>query len=185
VIATRDTNGFLNIGPYVWISDSQGILCYLTDPNNPLIEVVYATLMWGSSSTSNTAPRSLYRKTSQPEHFGSRFRLASLQRRDAQARINLCSISLSADERYTCPDADCGLIRRCYRFGMNFVLWSTVLLSGCALVGPQSEGYKRCQCKQPELGRNSSFSFFSVEVWLVLVDPPYQIRESGIGAQSI
>ncbi|HKD83678.1 MAG TPA: hypothetical protein VKB58_02935 [Terriglobales bacterium] len=35
VIAPADPNGFLNIGPYVWISDTKGIFSYLTDPNNP------------------------------------------------------------------------------------------------------------------------------------------------------
>jgi hypothetical protein len=35
VIAPTDPNGFLNIGPYIWISDSKGILSFLTDPNNP------------------------------------------------------------------------------------------------------------------------------------------------------
>jgi ligand-binding sensor domain-containing protein len=35
VLAPTDPNGFLNIGPYVWISDTKGILSYLTDPSNP------------------------------------------------------------------------------------------------------------------------------------------------------
>ena len=35
VIAPTNPNGFLNIGPYIWISDSKGILSYLTDPSNP------------------------------------------------------------------------------------------------------------------------------------------------------
>jgi hypothetical protein len=35
VIAPTNPNGFLNIGPYVWVSDSKGILSYLTDANNP------------------------------------------------------------------------------------------------------------------------------------------------------
>jgi len=35
VIAPTNPNGFLNIGPYVWISDGKGILNFLTDPGNP------------------------------------------------------------------------------------------------------------------------------------------------------
>jgi len=35
VIAPTSPNGFLNIGPYVWISDGKGILSFLTDPSNP------------------------------------------------------------------------------------------------------------------------------------------------------
>ena len=35
VIAPTDPNGFLNIGPYVWISDVKGIFSYRTDPGNP------------------------------------------------------------------------------------------------------------------------------------------------------
>jgi len=35
VIAPTNPNGFLNIGPYVWISDSKGILSFLTDRSNP------------------------------------------------------------------------------------------------------------------------------------------------------
>jgi hypothetical protein len=35
VLAPTNPNGFLNIGPYIWISDSKGILSFLTDPNNP------------------------------------------------------------------------------------------------------------------------------------------------------
>jgi hypothetical protein len=35
VIAPTNPNGFLNIGPYVWISDGKGILSYLTDPGDP------------------------------------------------------------------------------------------------------------------------------------------------------
>jgi hypothetical protein len=35
VIAPTDPNGFLNIGPYVWVSDMKGILSFLTDPGNP------------------------------------------------------------------------------------------------------------------------------------------------------
>ncbi len=35
VIAPTNPNGFLNIGPYVWISDSKGIFSFLTDPHNP------------------------------------------------------------------------------------------------------------------------------------------------------
>src|SRR6516162_6803737 len=35
VIAPTNPNGFLNIGPYVWISDGKGVLSYLTDPSNP------------------------------------------------------------------------------------------------------------------------------------------------------
>src|SRR5215831_3295360 len=35
VIAPTSPNGFLNIGPYVWISDGKGILSFLTDRSNP------------------------------------------------------------------------------------------------------------------------------------------------------
>lgn len=35
VIAPTNPNGFLNIGPYVWISDSKGILSFLTEPGDP------------------------------------------------------------------------------------------------------------------------------------------------------
>ena len=35
MIAPTNPNGFLNIGSYVWISDSNGILSYLTDPSDP------------------------------------------------------------------------------------------------------------------------------------------------------
>lgn len=35
VLAPTNPNGFLNIGPYVWISDSKGILSYSTDASNP------------------------------------------------------------------------------------------------------------------------------------------------------
>jgi hypothetical protein len=35
VLAPTNPNGFLNIGPYVWISDSKGILSFLTNPSNP------------------------------------------------------------------------------------------------------------------------------------------------------
>jgi hypothetical protein len=35
VFAPTNPNGFLNIGPYVWISDSKGILSFLTDTSNP------------------------------------------------------------------------------------------------------------------------------------------------------
>src|SRR5215831_11203239 len=35
VIAPTNPNGFLNIGPYVWISDSKGILSFLTSSSNP------------------------------------------------------------------------------------------------------------------------------------------------------
>jgi hypothetical protein len=35
VFAPTNPNGFLNIGPYVWISDSKGILSYVTDPSDP------------------------------------------------------------------------------------------------------------------------------------------------------
>ena len=35
VIAPTNPNGFLNIGPYVWIGDAKGILSYLTDPSDP------------------------------------------------------------------------------------------------------------------------------------------------------
>ena len=35
VIAPTNPNGFLNIGPYIWVSDSKGIFSFLTDPNNP------------------------------------------------------------------------------------------------------------------------------------------------------
>src|SRR5215831_3064293 len=35
VIAPTDPSGFLNIGPYVWVSDSKGILSYLTSPGDP------------------------------------------------------------------------------------------------------------------------------------------------------
>ena len=35
VIAPTNPNGFLNIGPYVWISDDKGIFSFLTDPSNP------------------------------------------------------------------------------------------------------------------------------------------------------
>ena len=35
VIAPTNPNGFLNIGPYIWISDSKGLLSFLTDPGNP------------------------------------------------------------------------------------------------------------------------------------------------------
>ena len=35
VLAPTNPNGFLNIGPYVWISDSKGILSYSTDASSP------------------------------------------------------------------------------------------------------------------------------------------------------
>jgi hypothetical protein len=35
VFAPTNPNGFLNIGPYVWISDAKGIFSYLTDPIDP------------------------------------------------------------------------------------------------------------------------------------------------------
>ena len=35
VIAPTDPSGFLNIGPYVWVSDSKGIVSYLTSSSNP------------------------------------------------------------------------------------------------------------------------------------------------------
>ena len=35
VIAPTDPNGFLNIGLMFGVSDSKGILSYLTDPSNP------------------------------------------------------------------------------------------------------------------------------------------------------
>jgi hypothetical protein len=35
VLAPTNPNGFLNIGRYVWISDSKGILSYVTDASNP------------------------------------------------------------------------------------------------------------------------------------------------------
>ncbi len=35
VFAPTDPNGFLNIGPYVWVSDVKGILSYVSDPSNP------------------------------------------------------------------------------------------------------------------------------------------------------
>jgi len=35
VFAPTDPSGFLNIGPYVWVSDSKGILSYLTSPGDP------------------------------------------------------------------------------------------------------------------------------------------------------
>jgi hypothetical protein len=35
VIAPTDPGGLLNIGPYVWISDSKGILSFLTSSSNP------------------------------------------------------------------------------------------------------------------------------------------------------
>ena len=43
VIAPTDPNGFLSIGPYVWISDSKGILSFLTLPGNstPLETGIY------------------------------------------------------------------------------------------------------------------------------------------------
>ena len=35
VFAPTNPNGFLNIGRYVWVSDSKGILSFLTDASNP------------------------------------------------------------------------------------------------------------------------------------------------------
>jgi len=35
VIAPTNPNGFLNIGPYVWISDSKGVFSFLTSSSNP------------------------------------------------------------------------------------------------------------------------------------------------------
>lgn len=35
VIAPTNPNGFLNIGPYVWISDSKGIFSFVTNASNP------------------------------------------------------------------------------------------------------------------------------------------------------
>src|SRR6516165_8492930 len=35
VFAPTDPSGFLNIGPYVWVSDTKGILSFLTDPGDP------------------------------------------------------------------------------------------------------------------------------------------------------
>lgn len=35
VIAPTNPNGFLNIGPYVWISDAKGIFSFLTNASNP------------------------------------------------------------------------------------------------------------------------------------------------------
>jgi hypothetical protein len=35
VLAPTNHNGFLNIGPYVWVSDSKGILSYITEAGSP------------------------------------------------------------------------------------------------------------------------------------------------------
>jgi len=35
IIAPTNPSGFLNIGRYIWISDSKGIFSFLTDPSNP------------------------------------------------------------------------------------------------------------------------------------------------------
>jgi hypothetical protein len=35
VIAPTNPNGFLNVGPYVWISDAKGVLSFLTGASNP------------------------------------------------------------------------------------------------------------------------------------------------------
>lgn len=43
VIAPTNPNGFLNIGPYVWISDAKGMFSFVTDPHNlaPLETGIY------------------------------------------------------------------------------------------------------------------------------------------------
>jgi hypothetical protein len=35
VLAPTNPNGYLNIGPYVWVSESKGILSYITEAGNP------------------------------------------------------------------------------------------------------------------------------------------------------